>query len=93
MTSRCIRVLVSGRVQGVGFRAWTHNQAKLHQLHGYVQNCDSGQVEAVLDGSAESVASMLALLHEGPRYAEVAAVTVCEELEPGTYPGFSVRGY
>ena len=57
MTS--VRVVVSGRVQGVWFRAWTKKQAKSRGLSGWVRNLNDGTVEAGFSGANETVTSML----------------------------------
>ena len=48
-------VRISGRVQGVGFRAWTEQRANALGLSGWVRNCANGEVEAVFSGPAEAV--------------------------------------
>jgi acylphosphatase len=68
------RVVVSGRVQGVGFRAWTEYTALERGLQGWVRNRRDGSVEAVFIGPAERVTAMIALCHEGPAGARVATV-------------------
>ncbi|MGF1592829.1 MAG: acylphosphatase, partial [Kiloniellaceae bacterium] len=61
-----LRVVVSGRVQGVWFRAWTEREAKALGLDGWVRNRRDGSVEAVLAGPDDAVAAMVAALWEGP---------------------------
>ncbi|NNM72899.1 acylphosphatase [Enterovirga aerilata] len=69
-----LRVVVRGRVQGVGFRAWTQHQAQLHGLEGWVRNLSDGSVEAMLAGPAERLELMLKALREGPKGSRVEAV-------------------
>jgi len=85
-----IRVVVSGRVQGVWFRAWTEKKAKALGLDGWVRNRRDGTVEAVLSGEAVVVDSMVSALWDGPDLASVAAVDRYEHSEV-VVPGFSVR--
>jgi acylphosphatase len=59
-------VLIRGRVQGVGFRAWTEYTALERGLEGWVRNRRDGSVEAVFAGPQEAVAAMIAVCHEGP---------------------------
>jgi len=66
-----VRVIVSGRVQGVWYRAWTEEQAVSRGLSGWVRNQTDGTVEAVFSGPDESVASMLEAARTGPRLARV----------------------
>jgi acylphosphatase len=67
-------VAISGRVQGVGYRAWTEYEATTRGLAGWVRNRRDGSVEAVFAGPAEVVAEMIALCRRGPSSARVAAV-------------------
>ncbi len=71
---RRIRVTVSGRVQGVWYRAWTREEARDLGLDGWVRNRSDGSVEAVLAGSREDVDTMLGLLEQGPPLAVVEMV-------------------
>ena len=70
-----IRVLISGRVQGVWYRGWTVAEASRRGLNGWVRNRSDGQVEAVFSGTEEQVQGMLAACHDGPPAAKVHAVT------------------
>jgi acylphosphatase len=73
---RTIRQLViRGRVQGVGYRAWVEHQARTHALEGWVRNRRDGCVEALFSGPAETVAKMTALCRRGPSSARVETVT------------------
>jgi acylphosphatase len=67
-------VMIRGRVQGVGYRAWTEYTAIQHDLEGWVRNRRDGSVEAVLAGPAESVAQMIEACRRGPPAARVDAV-------------------
>lgn len=62
----CLRVVVSGRVQGVSYRAWTRRCAEEHGVNGWVRNLRDGRVEAVLQGDEAAVRAMLELMREGP---------------------------
>jgi acylphosphatase len=73
---QAVRVLIRGRVQGVGFRAWTQHQAELHGLEGWVRNRADGTVEAVFSGPADLVDVMLKACRAGPRGAKIEAVDV-----------------
>lgn len=69
-----MHVLISGRVQGVGFR-WSMCEAALeHGARGWVRNRRDGRVEAVLDGDEPTVAAMLRWAQRGPRAARVDQV-------------------
>ena len=72
-------VLVRGRVQGVGYRAWVEEEALRLGLEGWVRNWRDGAVEAVLSGADNVVAKMIAACHRGPVAARVEAVEVAED--------------
>jgi len=69
-------VIVRGRVQGVGYRAWTEYAARSRALEGWVRNRRDGAVEAVFAGEAEVVEAMVEACRRGPTGARVDAVTV-----------------
>jgi acylphosphatase len=72
---RSIRhVVIRGRVQRVGFRAWTERTALADGLEGWVRNRSDGSVEAAFAGTSEQVTAMLQACRQGPRKAVVEAV-------------------
>jgi acylphosphatase len=83
-------VLVSGRVQGVGFRWHARERAQELGLAGWVRNQPDGKVELVLEGEEPAVASMLAWLAKGPPAARVSGVEAVERPCDGAQ-GFDVR--
>jgi acylphosphatase len=87
---KSVRVCISGRVQGVWFRAWTEQQAVAMGLDGWVRNRRDGAVEALFAGDDGKVDHMITLCHEGPPAANVTEVRVVadESIHP---PGFKVR--
>ena len=68
------RVVVRGRVQGIGFRAWAEVTALELGVEGWVRNCRNGSVEAVLAGSEEVVLTMIEACRQGPPGARVEAI-------------------
>jgi acylphosphatase len=84
------RVVVSGFVQGVGFRYSVVRAAESRGVAGWVRNRADGAVEAVFEGEPEAVESLVRYCEQGPRGAEVDGVEVVEE-EPEGLRGFSVR--
>jgi acylphosphatase len=83
-------VRVTGRVQGVFFRAWTQKQANELGVSGWARNAPDGSVEAHLTGQESAVDKLIERLHEGPPSAVVSRVDVTEaEPEPGE--GFQVK--
>jgi acylphosphatase len=86
-------VLVRGRVQGVGFRAWVEDTATDLGLRGWVRNRRDGTVEAVLAGDPELVLAMIEASRRGPTAARVDRLDVSEaghELLGDARPGFWV---
>ncbi len=86
---KTVRVLISGRVQRVWFRAWTKQQATALGLDGWVRNCRDGDVEALFSGPDEAVDAMIAECGNGPPHARVSAVSTETDKSPQT-PGFQV---
>jgi acylphosphatase len=74
MNRAIMQVIIQGRVQGVGYRAWVEHQARASRLEGWVRNRRDGSVEAVFAGHAKAVAEMVALCRHGPPGAKVTAV-------------------
>lgn len=70
------RCRISGKVQGVWYRAWTVEQANARDLKGWVRNLANGDVEALLVGPQEKVADMIAACNQGPKAARVTNVAV-----------------
>jgi acylphosphatase len=75
---RSVFLRITGRVQGVGYRAWTIQQASAAGLRGWVRNRADGSVEALIIGSEEAVAVMIEACRSGPHFARVADVSVIE---------------
>jgi acylphosphatase len=84
------RIVVHGDVQGVFFRDSTRERAQSRGVNGWVRNRSDGAVEAVFEGDADAVESMVRFASEGPRHADVEDVEVSEE-EPEGLGGFDVR--
>ena len=84
-------VRVTGRVQGVFFRAWTAEQARSLGVSGWVRNAEDGSVEAHLEGDQWPVQQLIDLMRRGPPAAKVDDVTD-EPTEPMRAEGFDVRG-
>ena len=87
---RSVRVRISGRVQGVGFRVWTERRATALGLAGWVRNLRNGDVEAVFCGPAERVEAMLAACREGPRLGRVEKIEMLGAAE-ASFGGFTIR--
>lgn len=72
MQTRAFRV--TGRVQGVGYRAWTCRTAAAHGVTGWVRNIEDGTVEGRVQGLGDVLDRFIAALHQGPRFAQVTSV-------------------
>lgn len=67
-------LIVRGRVQGVGYRAWIERAALTADIEGWVRNCSDGSVEVVFQGFSETVEALIERCREGPRGAHVEAI-------------------
>ncbi|MBN2179193.1 MAG: acylphosphatase [Deltaproteobacteria bacterium] len=85
-----VHLIISGRVQGVFFRAETQNQALRLQLKGWVRNMSDGRVEIVIEGDEGNVQRMIAWCHKGPRLARVEKVDYHEELFQDSFNKFEI---
>jgi acylphosphatase len=74
MSASIRQVTITGRVQGVGYRAWVDHRASARGIEGWVRNRRDGSVEAVFAGSAAVVSEMIAACSRGPSSAQVHAV-------------------
>jgi acylphosphatase len=85
------RFVISGRVQGVGFRWFIHDAATREGVAGWVKNLFDGRVEALVEGDQEAVTRVERALRQGPPSARVEHVTVIDEEASGAFRGFSIR--
>jgi acylphosphatase len=85
------RYLISGRVQGVGFRAFTETQAAVEGLHGWVRNLGDGRVEVLFEGDMEAVERAEAKLRRGPAGARIQDLIVEDVAPSGRATGFNIR--
>ena len=85
------KFIISGEVQGVGYRFFTQRVAARHQVTGYVRNLPDGSVEALAEGASENVEGFRNDLAAGPSHARVEHVEELS-LEPtGRYPSFRIE--
>jgi acylphosphatase len=85
------RFVISGRVQGVGFRYFTQNAAAREGVAGWVQNLPDGRVEAFVEGDEDAVTRVERALRSGPPGARVQTVYVEDEEAAGTLKGFRIK--
>ncbi|PPG30721.1 acylphosphatase [Pseudoclavibacter sp. RFBB5] len=89
MPMRRVNVIVSGNVQGVGYRFSAAQEAERLGVSGWVRNLHDGRVEAELEGEESQVDALLAWMAEGPQFAEVTSSRVSERTPKGI-EGFRV---
>jgi len=85
------RYLVTGRVQGVGFRWFVEREARLIGVGGWVRNQDSGAVEVLASGSNAQLGSLYDKLKEGPRAARIDSVEVEDAAAFSGYKTFQIE--
>jgi acylphosphatase len=86
----CVRVRVSGRVQGVGYRYFTKGKALELGVKGWIRNLPGGGIEAVLEGERRSVGEMLSSMKSGPGGAMVSGMEIAE-LRCKGFPEFKIE--
>jgi acylphosphatase len=86
------RYIITGRVQGVGFRWFVEREAKAIGVAGWVRNNDDGAVEVVASGNEEHLARLRKALEQGPRAARVDEVREFEAEEQGQFTSFQIDG-
>jgi acylphosphatase len=85
------RLLISGIVQGVGYRWSASREAAARGLQGWVRNLPDGRVEALLQGPKADVEAMVAWCYRGPREARVSGIEVAYEEAGPDLEGFGIR--
>lgn len=86
----CRKYLISGKVQGVWYRASTKKEAEARGITGWARNLEDGRVEVFAYGNAEDLTSLYLWLQKGPAQAQVKTCIV-EEVEYQIHEGFTVR--
>jgi len=84
-------VLISGRVQGVGFRWFTEMEARARDVHGYVRNLPDGRVEVLAQADASTLEAFWKCLRIGPRAARVEELSTTPVAVDPELTSFSVR--
>ena len=92
MTQKRVQVVITGRVQGVGYRASCQRQAAALGLTGWVQNRWDGAVEALFEGETAAVDAMIDWCREGPPMAYVSGVEISLPPDAPVEREFRVRG-
>ena len=90
MTGIAVRCVITGRVQGVWYRAWTEKEATALGLDGWVRNLSDGSVEALFSGPEAVVRDMIGRCRSGPPLANVDGIAETPA-EPPPAKGFTIR--
>lgn len=86
-----VRIIVTGRVQGVNFRWYTQMTAQSLGICGWVRNLPTGAVEGCFEGDQQAVAAMTEWCRKGPQTARVDSVAIFEEQFSGEFDSFTIR--
>ncbi len=89
--SKSFEIRIWGEVQGVGFRQWTVQQARLLGIRGYVRNLPEGSVEVLAMGDPQVLNQFCEILRQGPMLAQVDALEMKEVQEPPHFDSFRIR--
>lgn len=84
------RLIITGNVQGVGFRAFVRNRAIKNNVTGWVKNLDDGSVEALLSGSQENLDKLIEITRRGTPWSKVSDVVVTYSEEQEEYYLFEI---
>jgi acylphosphatase len=90
MAITAAHLVITGRVQGVGYRVWAKREARRRTLRGWVRNRSDGSVEALAIGDAAAIDAFATACHSGPAMARVTAVRRSAAADDGS-PGFEER--
>lgn len=86
-----IHVLITGKVQGIFFRASTRRKAMDLDIKGWIKNLDNGMVEAVFEGKDEAIKEMVEFCRKGPFGAKVNEIDIKEETYKNEFEFFEIR--
>ena len=90
MSNQRVRLIVTGKVQGVFFRQSLKVMAKKNDIFGWVRNLQDGRVEAVLEGDVEKINTLIEWTHVGPANSRVEGVDIQNENFVAEFSKFSV---
>lgn len=88
---KCVHLLISGRVQGVFYRASAYDEGRRLGLSGWVRNLPDGRVEALAQGPEKDVNAFVEWCRKGPPFASVTKIDVAEEDLNQGLTGFEIR--
>lgn len=85
-----VRLIISGSVQGIGYRQWMKHEAQKVHITGWVKNRTDGSVEAVVSGDDQNIDTLITVSRQGPLLSHVIDVTVVPYTKKETFSSFSV---
>ena len=85
-------IIISGKVQGVGFRYWLHKKANQKNIYGWVKNKVSGEVEALFIGDETKINDLIELCKKGPSSSKVTKIIVQNYQEEYLSRSFNIIG-
>lgn len=88
---KTFRIVLSGRVQGVGYRYFIEEKAIRHQITGYVRNTAENNVEIICQGIEENLEKFIAVAKRGPAFANVTGFFMDEIKNPPAYSSFGIE--
>ncbi|TCB52367.1 acylphosphatase [Acinetobacter sp. ANC 4779] len=88
--NKAIKLIIQGKVQGVGYRRWFEQQALALELKGYVKNLESSEVEAVVVGTEHQLHSIIERSYIGPSLAEVSKIIQVEYEQAPDFTAFKI---
>jgi acylphosphatase len=90
VNAKTVEAIVSGKVQGVGFRYFVKTHADSLGVNGYAMNLANGQVQVVMQGEEDDIQSLIKLLEQGTRFASVGSVECLEVQSSEVFGGFGI---
>ena len=87
---RTVRLIITGRVQGVGYRIWAERTALALDIRGWVRNRADGSVELFAIGEDDAVTRLIKACEQGPRHADVSGISISDAEDDGS-AGFSSK--
>lgn len=91
MATQRKHLLISGLVQGVGYRMHTVRQAQHYQLNGWVRNLPDGRVEVIAEGDETQLNGFINWCSQGPHYAEVTNIDITTSPAHDEFADFEIR--
>ena len=86
---KAIKIILKGKVQGVGFRQFVREKAQHFAIHGYIANLENGDIEIVAEGKEDEISAFIEMIRPGPPRAEVTEL-VTEPIEHKGYKEFEI---